>query len=349
MRRILLLIFALSVAATARSQGTIDDPREDEIVRGPDVLLRGTAPPATNVVLRVNGTVLTVPVAGSVWTAVVPLVAGLNVIDATLGSQSKSFAVTRAANVSSRQNPQRVRLHWKQGVDGALQQIASDTMTKQRMPNGAIVSRSLTAREQQEFVDRVKPRVAELFAEAFQSAGSIMLTMETDHDVHVVTFTSENLNQYGEQLPDCGNRISGEESKVSVGYLHHRLTFQFSDWKPMELTDELDVRIEDVARSLARTAAHETGHALGLVLERGDCGWMHGCDDFHTCQLFQLSNPAVNRFGSGRFIMDPAGATRVNMRLGESTDSIRGNSRTSPVFSNFDRSYLRFIQPKAGN
>jgi len=43
------------------------------------------------------------------------------------------------------------------------------------------------------------------------------------------------------------------------------MTDRISEWGPMQKSDPVAVRIEDVGQALGRTSAHELGHSLGLV------------------------------------------------------------------------------------
>lgn len=346
MRRLLCAVLGIAVSQGMLAQATISSPNPDGVVLDPAVIFSGAGTDGTNISLLPDtvDTAVGIAVSGGIWSINVPLTVGFNSITATLGSRTVIVPVTRARGITSHA-PQRVVLVWEQASEGELKEIAKETMKSRRTISNTVEPRTLSATELDDFVVRVKNRVAAIFQDNFAGAG-IQLTASFEQGVHTVLFTAESIGAYGDQSVDCGNNTPAEESYVSVGYLHHRLTVDpISDWSPMEQTDEIDVRIEDIAQILARTATHETGHALGLVQESGDCGWMNGCDGFHSCQQFQAAHSGVFRFDFGRFIMDPAGLTDNFARLAERLPNQRSSARTPAQFSEFDRTYIRLIQP----
>lgn len=160
---------------------------------------------------------------------------------------------------------------------------------------------------------------------------------------------------FGQSPFDCGNRQPREVSEVWVGTYRRSMILNFDDrlagWQPMDRSDSILTRIEDVAQALGRSAAHEVGHSLGLVgcLPDEGCAWMGGCDDFHNCEEFQdrfsKEVPHLRRFSSGQFIMDPGAKTTNWARLGEPLMKRRSQERSPATFNTFDRSYLRIVLP----
>jgi hypothetical protein len=106
--------------------------------------------------------------------------------------------------------------------------------------------------------------------------------------------------------------------------------------------------VEDVAQALARTAAHELGHILGLVGESRDqvCRWMDGCEEHHTCPTLVDRGYETKRFDYGRHIMDPGGESLHNARIAEQVASQRSKPRVPATFDSLSMYYLAATRPR---
>ena len=330
------LAFVLSVmlAMTVAAQVTIDEPVADTLTLKPKATFRGHGPSGKNVTITNGSPPQTTTVASGAWNvANVPLKVGFNLVTVKVGTVTTEQAITRGEKIAARP-AQKVRIVWENGADDELKKIAAGTLDAE-----------LSNADQNHFVDVVHNRVADLIAGYYESAGDITLTTSTGLNVHVISMRPAEMNGlFGESPVDCGNMTAGQTSKIFVGTFRKLMVDGLSDWLPMAKTDSLDVRAEDVSQAIARTAAHEFGHSLGLVAENGDCGWMRGCDGNHTCKSFQDGVANLNRFNFGQFVMDPGGLSTNHNRIGEGTKS-RSASRSPASFCEFDRSYLRIIEP----
>lgn len=329
-----LLAVVCTLATISAAAQVVDAPGRDTAVLASSVTFRGRASNGTTITVTTpSGTTFTTTAAGGTWTiANVPLAAGFNALTVKIGSTTFAHPVTRASNISARP-AQLVRLVWQTGVDDELKKIAVGTLSAQ-----------LTEAQKNDFVTRVKARVAELFAVRFAGVADITLTQTVGANDHIVSFRPVNGGFYGESPLDCGNRTRAQTSIVYVGFFRQQMVSNFSLWKPMKMGDTLADRIEDVAQALGRTSPHETGHSLGFVGSTGNCRWMNGCENGHTCQSFQTNNRGVNRFNYGRFIMDAGPKTSNQARLAEAS-KVRSTPRVPAVLCNFDQSYLRIIHP----
>jgi len=106
-------------------------------------------------------------------------------------------------------------------------------------------------------------------------------------------------------------------------------------------SDSLEQRARDVATLIGRTAAHELGHSLGLVVatERG----LKGCGGSHNCPAYDLRLPLANRFEDGHFIMDPGEQSALFARAGFANRIER--APRLPVFNSYNKSYIGHIHP----
>lgn len=338
--RTLLLsaVSAVVFATAAMAQVTISDPPPDRVVIADKVTIRGTHPKGSPPVLTVNGKQVPVAVTADTWAATnVALTTGLNTIVAAAGAAKQTLTLTRASNISAHKTGQVIRIDWEPGTDDELRKIAAGTL------DATLDDAALTL-----FANRVKNRFGELLFARYATTGDITVVSATAaSDVHVVSMRALDANGlFGESPLDCGNTKLAQTSKVYVGTYRAEMVDHLDDWLPMRKTDTVDVRVEDVAHALARTAAHEVGHSLGLVAEKGNCSWMNGCGGAHSCAVFQKSNVGVNRFNFGHFIMDPGPDTSNHARIAEAVKD-RSPQRMPAEFCDFDRTYLEIIHPRA--
>jgi hypothetical protein len=273
---------------------------------------------------------------------------GPNMITAIIGGRRGAVLVTLAANIvaGKKQDPQKVWFDWHPQVNLTMKQIAKLTLN------------NLTRAELDSFPVAVRTQVPSLFLRTYQAFG-VELVDKDGPDVHTILMLPWNVDCIlGETKYDCGNRIRRQCSNVYVGtYVNDisnaLINDQFEqDWGPMSLQDSAITRIRDLAEILARTAAHEFGHGLGLVGQPGYsacCAWMMGCEKCHNCEAFhrqvKQEIPEFERFGGGRFIMDPGAKTPNWARMGERTEHFRCSSREPSLLTSFDRCYLSIIIP----
>lgn len=333
----LLLVGAVTAeTGEIRIEGDFDDP----VVQTATVTLNGTVdPPGLGDLQLIFGgqTLPASPLEGT-WRAEVPLQEGLNRIRLNYGETSRELVVTRARLLIARPQ-QRFRIVWREGADDELEEIARATL-----------SAPLGLGDLSTFVAGVRARVPTVILRAFGRVANLALVEEEGADVYTLEMVPVDLGGFGETPGplDCGNRRLGGTSSISVTFFRLQMERNLdSDWRPMRKGDPLQVRIEDVAEAIGRTAAHELGHAMGLVAEPGSlsCGWMNGCDGAHNCEDFQRRNPGVLRFGGGLFLMDPGPSTPGHLRIAEPEKSERGASRIPASLDNLSRSYLSMIQP----
>ena len=331
------LAFGLTgmLAGTASAQVTIDEPAADVLTLKAKATFRGHGPSGKPVTITNGGAPQTTTVASNgLWNvANVPLKVGFNLVTIKVGNVTADRPVTRGEKIAARP-AQKVRIVWENDTDDELKKIAAGTLDA-----------GLSATDQDHFVNLVHGRVAQLVTADYIPAGDITLTNSTDANVHIISMRPADMNGlFGESPVDCGNLVAGQTSRVYVGTFRKLMVSDLPDWLPMIKSDPLDLRAEDVAQALGRTAAHEFGHSLGLVAENGDCGWMRGCDGNHTCKSFQDGVTGLNRFNFGQFVMDPGDLSTNHNRIGEATKT-RSASRSPASFCEFDRSYLRIIEP----
>jgi hypothetical protein len=283
---------------------------------------------------------------------------GLNLITARLATNAnvkQVIAVVRGEGLSARPT-RKVNIVWAPGVDEELRDLASQTLA---VP--------LDEQALNQFAARVKQKVPMLLA-AFYGNADIRIVDAPDESAHQVNFlplTAGGL--FGLSGPNCADALDAKYIQVHVGSFRLAMSSALNDaapvdrWEPMSKADSVDVRVDDVAYALARGAAHELGHSVGLVAEpsEGACGWMNGCDGRHSCQSFDENNRTadhkltVHRYGSGWFVMDPGdrilGSARIAERdidIKDRTPSTRPKPRGPATFDDFSSSYLRLIHPR---
>jgi hypothetical protein len=343
MKRVIVVCALALFSIAAHGQITVINPISDVMIDDAVTPINGVAPAesVTKVVLRSAATPEPVEVSVEpgfrTWSVpAFPLNPGLNVItvETRPATVPTLLYLTRANGITRHTTPQKVALVWENGVDDQLKKIAKET-----------IARELTAGELTTFVNLVRQTVPEVFRRAYRGLGVVVTDAEDDTTHSVVFHDFELSGLFGQSFGDCGNDVAKQTSDVFVGTYVRLMTTQFDRWAPMAKTDTLEMRAQDVAEALGRTAAHETGHSLGLVGTNGEerCGFMRGCDGGHTCVALQQAGMA--RFGGGFFIMDPGPKSANQARIGEGSKAARGQNRQPSVFCNFDKSYLDFIQP----
>lgn len=278
--------------------------------------------------------------ADKVWEfAAVPLGVGVNVIDGQtrravggvwhMGSVD-DFIVERKTDLGSA-GAQQVYLDFTDAaINTKLKAIASGTL-----------SAPLTAAQLNAFAADVKAGITDFFKSAY-SGTAVTVVAAPGANVHRVKFHGEDsCSLYGQSPGDYKNTVKGQTSHVYVG------TFKcvFVDYgqliaaTPAELSDSVATRVKDVATAIGRTAAHETGHSLGLT---ADGTLLHGCEGMHNCEAYDDANPS-DRFDSGHHIMDPGPKSELYARIGLANATTR-TART-PYFERYGKSYLRIIHP----
>jgi hypothetical protein len=318
----------------AGNRVSIRTPANDTMQLDAQLTLTGECAPAGATVTVVVGTT-SVPaqVTGETWQATVTLPTGTSLIQARTGTVQDEVVVTRGADLTPRAT-QKIRFVWHDGVDDELRKIARGTL------------QNPSASKVEAFVAGVRLQTPAILLGAYEGF-DVADASDDSADVHTVDLLPASDDFFGQSAYDCGNLDLHQQSEVLVGTYRSAMVDEFQTWGPMRKTDNLQTRIEDVAAALGRTSAHEFGHSLGFVgSDQGSpCGWMMGCDGGHNCADLAQSFARAERFGSGRFIMDPGGKTLNHYRLAESTSNLRG-PRAPSVFTAFDRSYLAAIHPR---
>jgi hypothetical protein len=273
-------------------------------------------------------------VTGSNWQTQITLPNGLSEVRARQGTASASILLTLGTGLQSRP-PQRFRLVWEAGVDDELRAIARGTL------------QNPTASTVEAFVVGVRQLTPSVVVRAYNGI-NVTETANDGPDVHTIQLRPSQGTIFGQSPFDCGNLAQQQTSEVWVGTYRSELVGSFTSWQPMEKTDSLQTRIEDIAEALGRTAAHEMGHSLGLVgsgLGQG-CGYMRGCDGGHNCSNLEEQFPGIsNRFRFGQYIMDPGEKTSNNARIAEPLRGSRALVRAPAFFNPFNSSYLAAVEP----
>ncbi len=292
--------------------------------------------------LRVNGGAFSAwdqTDANNVWLhSAVALPLGVNVIDgetwhwtgeSVINGVVDDFILERKNDLTSR-GTQPDFLDWSEaGIDAHLEEIATATLTG-----------PLTAAQRAAFVADVKTGVRDFFASAY-SGTAVTLVNAPGTGVHTVKFHGDDTcGLFGNSPRDYKNANKTQTSNVYVGAFKCTMVPNLIATTPAELTDTLATRVKDVATAIGRTAAHETGHSLGLTEDVA--GTLHGCEGMHNCEAYDDANPS-DRFNSGHHIMDPGGKSSLHARIGQANPNTR--STKTPKFERYGRSYLEIIHP----
>jgi hypothetical protein len=348
LRHAVLFSFVLLLAYVAAAQPdpsasvselTIERPANDSIVATPTVDLEGTlvstgGGPTAVTVIVLGGRTVQAQVSGDRWAATgVPLAGTAQRIAVRSQGVTRELLVTRAEGVAPRPR-QRIRIEWALGCDAELERIARETL------DAALLDAEVAT-----FVSGVKTRFTLLLLERYAELDLELTASPAGADVHTIRMLPVAPGAFGHSPYDCGNRQLVQQSDVYVGYFRDSMVGDFPVWVPMSRQDPLEVRMEDVAQAMARTAAHELGHSLGLVGRRAgpQCAWMEGCQGGHNCPDLDASRPLADRFDDGRFVMDPGFETEFYSRIAEWFPDERGSSRAPSEFNAFSRSYLSLI------
>jgi len=329
---VLLIIAAPSRAASLN----VNQPADDAIVFSANVAISGTST-AASVKLQSAAMSASIPVINHEWSfSDVPLLPGLNALDLSDDAGGRlTLFITRGTGVTVRP-PQKVRLVWEEGTDDELREIARGTLARQ-LDEPALA----------EFVRAVKALASGVFRRAYAGVADVRLTDDDGDDVHTIRFLGLDEDAFGLTVTDCGNADLHGRSRVFVGTYRRLLVGHLDQWAPMTENDSPEVRMQDIGEALGRTAAHELGHGLGLVIDdpASPCRWMNGCNISHSCSTFQNLHPGIRRFAEGAFIMDAGDETANHERLAEPGGEGRAERRAPSTFCDFDRSYLRLIHP----
>jgi hypothetical protein len=339
------IVFAASPVIGADLK--IVQPEHDSIVGAEAIVVKGMGPENAVITLTLNGKALSkAQVRNGIWElARVPLVEGPNVLRAATANALSVALVVRATDGTSRRRvPKKVRIVWEEAAEDELKQIAVATL------KGPFMEPDLGT-----FVNIVKERVDTLFSEAYAKF-NITLTHDDDPATAVIAMMGFNGDFFGKVDPPylCEEPSPPKDAQVHVGTFRVQLDAGedsngfINGWGPMAMTDSLELRAEDIAHALARTAAHELGHTIGLVGEptSSTCKWMSGCDGYHSCPNFRVEDVRPGRHANGWHIMDAGGVNTLNRaRIGEELPNARSKRRPS-VFDPFSASFLSLTYPR---
>ena len=336
---------ALLVAGLIASAGALAEPvrltapASDIAVIGAAVPVEGEAAETAGPVrlLRNGELVAEVPVsAGRFRYEALALNPGVNVIEADVGEQKARVLLVRIAGFTPRA-AQKVRFQWDDGVDDQIRAIALET-------------RSLGASEAQlaQFAAQVRARTEALFADYFRGVARIELVSAAGADVTSLRMTPLDGGAFGRAPADCGNVRPNDTVAVFAGFFRKHMANHPQFWSPMSRSDSIATRAEDVAQALARTAAHEFAHAIGLTEHRRACNWMEGDGQGHNSRAVN-ENPAYFRLAArhagGWHVMDPGPDTPGHIRIGEASAGERSAQRRRGHFEPFSASYLSILHP----
>jgi hypothetical protein len=342
---------ALALGAAAAGQdATITSAANDTIVLPGKAIVRGTSSAAAGSVIHLLvGGKLYMPTvqAGGTWEQTdVDVPAAAEEWSAAVGVAGvpHKVLVTPGPDLPCCGRPvQEVCLVWEAGADAELLKIATGTLNAPLRPS--------TPAEEAAFVLGIQTQAETAFTRFYAGIG-VRVVAAPGPGVHVIRFTPTGaFGLLGDSPVDFGNANPAEETWVFIGSLAGAMVHEFRHplrgWEPMQLTDPLAVRITDVGEALGRTAAHELGHSLGLVVEAssGPGAWMRGADGSHNYDGLIIDLPRSDRFKDGWYLMDPGPKTKTYTRIAEPSLAGRGLTRVAAGFNVFNRSYLGHVQP----
>ena len=333
----MLLLGAASPADAGRLE--LKAPPNDAAIARSSVTIAGEADPAIQqVALRNNGEwVADVPVInGRFQHNSFALAPGANVIEASANQQSTKLLLFRVSDVTPR-SPQFVLFDWQADVEEVLKDIARKTV------NGPHGERQLDA-----YAALIKTRTAQIFLDYYRGVADVRLVSSNGPDVTTININPvQNAGTFGRTAVDCRNASLRQPVWVYADYLRLSMRDNFAAWEPMRRDDTLPQRANDVAESLARTAAHELGHAFGLTANAGACGWMEGDPDGHNSEAVHHRadyHHLPRRFNRGWHVMDYVSPTDGHIRIGHSNRHDRSAPRRGQ-FERFSASYLSILHP----
>ena len=339
-----LVVLGTTLRASA-AELTIDKPLGDTVVTAPKIQFEGGGMP--------NGAIVTVSVNGKSFKGLVvnrrwsvpdvELAVGASRAKVVIGDKTQEILVTLGADGIAPRSPQLVYFNWTSGAEEQLKALASQSLA----PSPGVGDLA-------GFVGKVKQRVPQIFSAIYEKVANVRVVSANGPNVHEIQMMPADDSLLGLTLQDCGNAKPKQTSEIHVGTLRNHMSGRndpngfIVGWGPMKRSDSLDTRVEDVSQALGRTAAHEMGHALGLVGQKeGEttCVWMNGCGGDHNCEAFDHAHWGLaNRYQFGWHVMDDGLNTLNNARLAERNARQR-TARNPAAFEPFGASYLRIIHP----
>jgi hypothetical protein len=195
----------------------------------------------------------------------------------------------------------------------------------------------------QAFPEAVRTSLREYFDLAY-FGNNVVRVPANGPNVHRINFDSVNImpNLFGNSPINFNNTNKTQTSNVFVTTFKTSVVDenQLIAGTPAELSDTMAQRAGDIGVLIGRTAVHELGHSLGLVVEGANL--LKGCEGSHNCLAFDDANPLANRFDVGHFVMDPGPRSLFFARAGFANQTDR-NPRQLPVFNNYNKSYIGHI------
>jgi hypothetical protein len=372
------LLAALVLVGAARGQVTITKPGAESICDAETIAAGGTADAGRAVLVTLwddKGNRIfekeVMPGPAGLWeigAIAVPASGAFLLVaqqpnTAAAGSSADAVLVSRRPAGGLAGPAQQVRIVWEDGADNVLKDIANQTLDNPT-PNEVAAFVDLTHGEVRAVVQQVYEAVNVQLLPDGAPDGPFVTTVHVE-DVDADQFGSTDLGV------DVGNLRKHDDCHVLPKTVLKCMTGtleQGSGWGSLvKKSDRLTTRAADVGQCLGRTAAHELGHALGLV----PGGWMRGADQ-HTDPRLDDAFTAVlkgaapvgtqfraipeARWDQGRYLMDANLSVEektylvlAHYRLGEPDAELR-QAETLPRlparFNAMNRSYLALILPR---
>jgi hypothetical protein len=333
-----LFVVAGAAAPVAAASLEIKSPYNDAAVAQSTVTIRGEtdlSEPTIN--FKNNGeSVGTALVNNGHFQLAVALQEGPNLIEASAAGTKASLLLFRVTNVSAIA-PQKIRFVWSDNVEDVLKAIARATV------DGVHGASQLNA-----YVAQVKAQTTQIFSDYYRGVANLQVIDVDGADVTTININPlQNSGAFGRTDFDCQNVWRRQTAWVFPHHLLLSMRDSFSAWEPMTRNDTLPQRANDVAESLARTAAHEVGHALGLTGNSGLCSWMEGDSEGHNSEAVHYRAGYAHlarRFDRGWYVMDLVTPTDGHIRIGQFNRHDRLVPRRGS-FERFGASYLSILLP----